>query len=76
MEFGLLYLLLSNPNVAYSRNQLLNIVWGMDYTGVTRTVHTHIQRIRRKLGHTYQSLIQIVHGIGYKGVDELFEGGN
>lgn len=75
-EFDLLYLLLSNPNIAYSREQLLDIVWGLEYIGGTRTVDTHIQRIRRKLGHTYQSLIHTVHGLGYKGVDEIFESGN
>lgn len=76
MEFDLLYLLLSNPNIVYSREQLLNTVWNMDYIGGTRTIDTHIQRIRKKLGCTYQNLIQTVHGIGYKGVDELFEGGH
>lgn len=76
MEFDLLYLLLSNPNIVYSRDQLLNIVWDMDYIGCTRTVDTHIQRIRKKLGGSYQNLIQTVHGVGYKGVDELFESRN
>ncbi|MDS0527786.1 response regulator transcription factor [Clostridium sp. SHJSY1] len=71
MEFDLLYLLLSNPNIVYSREQLLDIVWGMDYIGVTRTVDTHVQRMRRKLGCVYNRLIQTVHGVGYKGVDEL-----
>lgn len=75
-EFDLLYLLLSNPNIAYSREQLLDIVWGLEYIGGTRTVDTHIQRIRRKLGHTYQSLIHTVHGLGYKGVDEILESRN
>ncbi|MDP4145923.1 MAG: response regulator transcription factor [Bacillota bacterium] len=73
MEFDILYLLLSNPNIAYSRDQLLDIVWHMNYLGGTRTVDTHIQRVRKKLGAEYQNLIQTVHGIGYKGVDELFE---
>ncbi|OAA95148.1 response regulator transcription factor [Clostridium coskatii] len=76
MEFDLLYLLLSNPGIVYSREQLLNIIWNMDYVGGTRTVDTHIQRVRKKLGDSYQDLIQTVYGIGYKGVDELFEGGN
>lgn len=73
-EFTLLYLLLSNPNVAYSRDQLLDLVWGMEYVGVTRTVDTHVQRIRKKLGSKYQNLIQTVHGLGYKGVVEINEG--
>lgn len=76
MEFDLLYLLLSNPGIVYSREQLLNIIWNMDYVGGTRTVDTHIQRVRKKLGDSYQDLIQTVYGIGYKGVDELFEDGN
>lgn len=75
MEFDLLYLLLSNMNKAYSREQLLNIIWGMDYIGVTRTVDTHIQRVRKKLGQEYQGLIQTVHGVGYKGVN-IFEDRN
>jgi two-component system alkaline phosphatase synthesis response regulator PhoP len=65
MEFDLLYLLLSNPNVVYSRDQLLDIVWGMEYIGGTRTVDTHVQRIREKLGCYYEKLIQTVHGVGY-----------
>ncbi|AKN29642.1 XRE family transcriptional regulator [Clostridium carboxidivorans P7] len=76
MEFDLLYLLLSNSGTVYSREQILNIIWNMDYAGGTRTVDTHIQRIRKKLGNNYQDLIQTVYGIGYKGVDELIENGN
>lgn len=76
MEFDLLYLLLSNPSLVYSREQLLDIVWGMDYAGGTRTVDTHIQRIRKKLGANYQDLIKTVHGIGYKGADETLENRN
>lgn len=75
MEFDLVYLLLSNINIAYSREKLLDIIWGMDYAGVTRTVDTHVQRIRKKLGEEYQGLIQTVHGIGYKGAD-IFESRN
>lgn len=73
MEFDLLYLLLLNPNVVYSRERLLDIVWDREYIGGTRTVDTHVQRIRKKLGENYEKLIQTVHGVGYKGVDELFE---
>lgn len=69
MEFDLVYLLLSNINVAYSREQLLDKVWGLDYLGGTRTVDTHVQRIRKKLGEEYQGLIQTVHGVGYKGAN-------
>lgn len=65
-EFMLLYILLKNPLKVYSREVLLNEVWGMEYIGVTRTVDTHIQRLRKKLG-SYENLIATVHGIGYKG---------
>lgn len=69
MEFDLVYLLLSNINIAYSREQLLDKVWGISYLGGTRTVDTHVQRIRKKLGEEYQGLIQTVHGVGYKGAN-------
>jgi two-component system alkaline phosphatase synthesis response regulator PhoP len=76
MEFDLLYLLLLNPYVVYSRKRLLDIVWEMEYIGGTRTVDTHVQRVRKKLGDTYGDLIQTVHGVGYRGVDEFFENRN
>lgn len=66
-EFLLLYKLLANPNRVYSRDELLDEVWGIEYIGGTRTVDTHIQRIRRKLGKQYEKLIYTVHGVGYKG---------
>lgn len=72
-EFELIYLLLSNPNIAFSRDKLLDLVWNMEYFGGTRTVDTHIQRIRKKLGDKYQNLIITMHGVGYKGVIELNE---
>ena len=76
IEFDLLYLLLSNPNIVYSRDQLLDLVWRTEYFGGTRTVDTHIQRIRKKLGIDYQNLIQTVHGIGYRGVNRFNENRN
>ncbi|MBD7910839.1 MULTISPECIES: response regulator transcription factor [Clostridium] len=76
MEFDLIYLLLSNLEVAYSREQLLDKVWGINYIGGTRTVDTHVQRIRKKLGEDYQNLIQTVHGVGYKGVEQISEDRN
>lgn len=75
-EFDLLYLLLSNPNMVYSRDQLLDLVWKTEYFGGTRTVDTHIQRIRKKLGTDYQNLIQTIHGTGYRGVNKLNENRN
>ena len=67
-EYDLLKLLLSSPDRAYTREQLLDLVWGMNYYGGTRTVDIHIQRIRKKLGEEYSDIIQTVHGIGYKAV--------
>lgn len=66
-EFDLIYKLLSNRGRVYSRTELLDQVWGIEYVGGTRTVDTHIQRIRKKLGIEYEGLIITVHGIGYKG---------
>jgi DNA-binding response OmpR family regulator len=72
-EFDLLVLLLSNPERVYTRDELLDKIWGIDYVGGTRTVDIHVQRIRKKLGATYQDIIQTMHGVGYKatgGFDE------
>ncbi|MCR2805743.1 response regulator transcription factor [Paenibacillus soyae] len=65
-EFDLLSLLASNAGRVYTREQLLDLVWGFDYVGGTRTVDIHVQRVRKKLGPDYADLIQTVHGIGYK----------
>lgn len=72
-EFDLLVLLLSNPERVYTRDELLDKIWGMDYVGGTRTVDIHVQRIRKKLGEPYQNIIQTVHGIGYKALGGLDE---
>ena len=66
-EFELLSLLARNPERVYSREDLLGLVWDMDFAGGTRTVDIHIQRLRKKLGRS-QGLIQTVYGIGYKSV--------
>ncbi|MTI56631.1 response regulator transcription factor [Geosporobacter ferrireducens] len=65
-EYDLLALLVSNPDRAYSREQLLDLIWGMEYVGGTRTVDIHIQRLRKKLGSEFNELIQTLHGVGYK----------
>lgn len=65
-EYDLLALLLSNPNLVYTREQLLNLIWGMDYVGGTRTVDIHVQRVRKKLGKEFDDVIQTIYGIGYK----------
>lgn len=66
-EFDLLTLLISNPERVYTRDELLDLIWDMDYIGGTRTVDIHVQRIRKKLGQDLQDVLQTVHGVGYKG---------
>lgn len=65
-ELELLWLLASEPNRVFSREQLLSQIWGYDYTGDTRTVDTHIKRLRRKLGAGESWRIGTVWGVGYK----------
>jgi two-component system, OmpR family, response regulator len=65
-EFDLLHHLLSHRGVVFTREQLLDSVWGIDYPGGTRTVDVHVAQLRRKLGRP--ELIQTVHGVGYKAV--------
>lgn len=65
-EYDLLRLLLSKADRVFTREQLLDLVWGMEYVGGTRTVDIHIQRLRKKLGKDYSDIILTVHGIGYK----------
>lgn len=72
-EFDLLFLLLSNIDRVFTRDELLDRIWGMDYAGGTRTVDIHIQRLRKKLGEDYQNVINTVHGVGYKSEKEFYE---
>jgi two-component system alkaline phosphatase synthesis response regulator PhoP len=72
-EFDLLYLLLSRPEQVFDREKLLSLVWGYEYSGGTRTVDIHVQRLRSKLGEQYQDLIQTVYGIGYKSIGDIYE---
>ena len=67
-EFELLYFLACSPGKVYSRNQLLESIWGYTYFGDTRTVDTHIKRIRQKLAIPRDSAwdIETVWGVGYK----------
>jgi DNA-binding response OmpR family regulator len=67
-EFDLMYLLASNPGRVFSRNYLLDRLWGDTYGGFERTVDTHIQRLRRKLGaeSTIDERIVTLWGVGYK----------
>lgn len=64
-EYELLLYLYRNPNMALSRDQILNQVWGFDYEGDIRTVDTHIKRVRQKLEHK-SDLIGTLKGFGYK----------
>ncbi|MBR5317454.1 MAG: response regulator transcription factor [Lachnospiraceae bacterium] len=64
-EFDLLYYLVNNRNIALSREQILNQVWGYDYFGDTRTVDTHIKCLRAKLGDFGEHIIT-VRKYGYK----------
>ena len=66
-EMELLYHLASSPNRVYTRNQLLDEVWGFDYFGDSRTVDVHIKRLREKLeGVSTQWELKTVWGVGYK----------
>lgn len=66
-EMELLYHLASTPNRVYTRNQLLDEVWGFDYFGDTRTVDVHIKRLREKLeGVSDQWELKTVWSVGYK----------
>ena len=64
-EFELLRLFLSHPGMAFTRDQLFNEIWGMDYCGETRTVDMHIRTLRQKLG-SCGSMIQTVRNVGYR----------
>ncbi len=65
-ELELLWHLAGRPNHVFSREQLLSSVWGYDYTCDTRTVDTHVKRLRRKLGNGETWDIKTVWGVGYK----------
>ena len=62
-EFEILKLFLENPGRVFTRDNLLNTIWGYDYFGDAKIVNTHIKNIRRKLGVDY---IETIRGMGYK----------
>lgn len=64
-EYDLLHYMSANPQIVYSREQLLSHVWGYDFAGDTRTVDTHIKQLRDKLG-VHKDYIRTVWGTGYK----------
>ena len=66
-EMELLFYLASSPNRVYTRNQLLDEVWGFDYFGDSRTVDVHVKRLREKLeGISDKWCLKTVWGVGYK----------
>lgn len=62
-EFELLYFLAKNPNIVFSRDELLQNIWGTDVFVLARTVDVHIRKVREKIGEDY---ISTVKGVGYK----------
>ena len=65
-EFNIVLKLCENAGIVYSRNKLLDEVWGMDYVGDIRTVDSHVARIRTKLGDWGNKNLVTVYGTGYK----------
>ena len=65
-ELELLYFLTSQPNQVFTRDQLLNHIWGYDYVGDSRTVDVHIKRLREKIKDTESWSLSTVWGVGYK----------
>lgn len=63
IEYGILELFLRNPGRIFTRDNLLNQVWGYDFAGDEKTVNIHIMNLRRKLG---SDLIETVRGVGYR----------
>jgi len=64
-EFELLYFLLQNQNIVVTRDQIIEIVWGFDYAGETRTIDVHIGTLRKKL-KSAGDYIQTIRNVGYK----------
>ena len=64
-EYELLYFLMSNPGQIFTREQLLNRIWGYDFAGTTRTVDTHIKTLRQKLGDESRHIVTLIRS-GYK----------
>ena len=72
-EFELLELLMRNVNRVLTRTQIINIVWGPDYVGDTKTLDVHVKRLRSRIeaDPSNPQLLQTVRGLGYKMVDPL-----
>ena len=69
-EYELLIYLIENKNIALSRDKILNNVWNYDFFGDSRTIDSHIKKIRHKLGKKGKH-IQTIRGVGYKFEVEL-----
>lgn len=65
-ELELLYFLMTNPNKVFTREQLLDRIWGYEYIGDTRTVDVHIKRLREKIRDDEKWGLATVWGVGYK----------
>ena len=66
MEYQLLRFLATHPGKVFTRETLLNRVWGYEYYGGARTVDVHVRRLRAKLGEEHAHLIQTVRSVGYR----------
>ena len=66
MEYELLRFLAASPGQVFTRETLLNRVWGYEYYGGARTVDVHIRRLRAKMGEDHSSMISTVRGVGYR----------
>lgn len=64
-EYELLKLLLLHPGIVFSRDKLLNDIWGYEFSGETRTVDVHIRTLRQKLGSAGE-LVETIRGVGYR----------
>lgn len=68
-EFKLITLFARSPGRVFTRDILMDVIWGQEYYGIDRTVDTHVSRLRRKLGE-FGKHIETVHGVGYRFKDD------
>ena len=64
-EYQLLHMFMNHPDIVFTRNQLLDDLWGHEYMGESRTLDVHIATLRQKLGDTGK-LIETIRGVGYR----------
>ena len=64
-EFEMLRMFMKAPNIVFSRDKIMNNIWGTDYIGETRTIDMHIKTLRQKLGNA-GGQIKTVIGVGYR----------